>query len=240
MKTLLSHILIVLILTSSFGCSSNKSLPKERSSNLSSQQQQELNSQLLDAARAEDNQKVIKLINAGADVEARYRSLSAETVLMVSVLSGKMNTVKTLIDAGADINAKCYDGTNALMMAAIRYNVDIVKVLLDAGANVNAKHSEGYTALMGAAFAGRLDNVKALLDAGADINSKDNKGTTALMVATIGRQRLFKTAEAVKLLLEKGADVTIKDKEGKTALEYAKENGDDEIINLLKQAGAKE
>ena len=44
----------------------------------------------------------------------------------------------------------------------------------------------------------------------------------------------------VKTLLAAGADVNVKDKNGKTALKLAKEAGNTKIVELLKQAGAKE
>jgi len=43
----------------------------------------------------------------------------------------------------------------------------------------------------------------------------------------------------VKILLELGANVNVKDKEGRTALAYATVRGHTEIVQLLKQAGAK-
>ena len=44
----------------------------------------------------------------------------------------------------------------------------------------------------------------------------------------------------VKALLEAGAEVDARDKEGKTALMRATEKGHADIVQLLKQAGAKE
>ena len=41
-------------------------------------------------------------------------------------------------------------------------------------------------------------------------------------------------------LLTAGADVNAKDKDGKTALKLAQEAGNEKIVELLKQAGAKE
>ncbi len=46
--------------------------------------------------------------------------------------------------------------------------------------------------------------------------------------------------EAVKALLAKGADVNAKGREGETALMWAEKHGRSEIVQLLKQAGAKE
>jgi len=42
------------------------------------------------------------------------------------------------------------------------------------------------------------------------------------------------------MLLENGADINVKTNDGKTALTFASENGHSNIVELLKQAGAKE
>lgn len=57
-------------------------------------------------------------------------------------------TVKALVAAGAEVNAKDEDGRTALMEAADRDNSESVKILISAGAEVNAKDKEGRTALM--------------------------------------------------------------------------------------------
>jgi ankyrin repeat protein len=60
--------------------------------------------------------------------------------------------VKTLIDAGAGVNAKDEDGATALLWAAVEGHTETAKVLIDAGADVNTKDKEyGATALMGEA-----------------------------------------------------------------------------------------
>jgi ankyrin repeat protein len=46
--------------------------------------------------------------------------------------------------------------------------------------------------------------------------------------------------EIVKMLLDKGADVNAKDKYGQTALKVAASQDHTLVVDLLKQAGAKE
>ncbi len=64
-----------------------------------------------------------------------------------AVISGDVETVRALLDAGADVEARTEDGHTALMLAAAGSHEGIVRALLDAGADVNAKDYEGYTAL---------------------------------------------------------------------------------------------
>jgi ankyrin repeat protein len=68
--------------------------------------------------------------------------------------------VRLLLDAGADKDAKAYDGKTALMWATGRCHADCVRLLLDAGADKDAKDVYGKTALM--YVGGRPDCVRLL------------------------------------------------------------------------------
>jgi uncharacterized caspase-like protein len=156
---------------------------------------------------------------------------------------GYTETVKTLLDKGANVNVKDGDGRTALMIAVRYGHTEIVKVLLDRRADVNAKDNDGWTALIWAIGpvvwygqgGGHIETIKMLLDRGAEVNAKDNNGRTALM-----RAAWYGHTEIVKMLLERGAEVNAKDKYGWTALMRAKQEIRRETVNLLKQAKAKE
>jgi ankyrin repeat protein len=80
---------------------------------------------------------------------------------------------------------------------------------------------------------GRIIDI--LVNHGADVNALDDAGTSPLIHAS------FRGAfDIVKKLLEHKADVTIKDSTLDTALSVAHEKGFDSIIQLLKEAGARE
>ena len=104
----------------------------------------------------------------------------------------------------------------------------ILRLLNYAGADVDAKDKDNVTALMWAAQKGHRETCVILIDNGADIDAKDKEGKTALINAV-----LTDNTEICELLVIKIADVTAKDKWGKTALDYAKEKGNEKMINLL-------
>ncbi len=69
-----------------------------------------------------------------------------------------------------------------------------------------------------------------------NVNKKrGEEGNTLLMMMA-----KYGTAEHVRMVINKGGDVNIKDNNGYTALMYAVERGNPKIIELLKNAGAKE
>jgi hypothetical protein len=58
-----------------------------------------------------------------------------------------VDAVKTLIEAGADVNAKSDEGDTALHLAAFDGKLDLVRALVAGGANLDAKDAAGLTAL---------------------------------------------------------------------------------------------
>ena len=68
-----------------------------------------------------------------------------------------------------------------------------------------------------------------LLENSACVNAKTNSGWTALIGATFNGN-----AEIIKLLLEKSTNINAVF-EGKTALDWARDQGQDEIAQLLLQ-----
>jgi|GEM_PF-6435518 len=112
-------------------------------------------------------------------VKGRSRATLPAGALIEASLHGHFDTVRRLLDQGADINAKGNTGATALMMACWWGHVDIVRLLLDRGANVNAKGLDGYTALMEAARYGRFEIAELLLEKGAHVNARTSMGKTA-------------------------------------------------------------
>ena len=143
-----------------------------------------------------------------------------------AVRKGDVTQVTTLLDKGADVNAKFRYGATALFKAAERGHLEVVKVLLARGADVTVKDTfYGATAMTWAISNGHVEVVRALLD-------KDPSSVDAVLMNGLGEDK----TELVKLALEKGG---LKKETLTTALFIA--IGDPtkaELAELLKKAGA--
>ncbi len=117
------------------------------------------------------------------------------TALHFAARQGGAQTVRTLVEKGADVNqASPADGVTPLLIATINGQFDIAKHLLEHGANPNAANNAGVTPLYAALnveWAPRmfypqprahlqqettyLELMQALLDKGADPNARVNR-----------------------------------------------------------------
>jgi len=68
-------------------------------------------------------------------------------VLLQLLISGDYVEVKSLVEAGANVNAQNHAGATALIVASQFGNKEIAELLIKAGANVNARMDSGNTAL---------------------------------------------------------------------------------------------
>lgn len=111
-------------------------------------------------------------------------SLTSSAVADVARV-GDADSVRALLQRGADVNAAQGDGMTALHWAAERGDVALAGMLVQAGANVESVTRVGqHTPLHVAARNGRADVVELLLKAGSDATATTHPGeTTALHFA---------------------------------------------------------
>ena len=85
-----------------------------------------------------------------------------------------LETVESLLKAGADPSVYQHDGNPVLRSAIVMRDqqaVDFTRLLVENGANVNVLDKHGYALLPTAAQEGKLEGiVQILLDAGADVD----------------------------------------------------------------------
>lgn len=150
-----------------------------------------------------------------------------------------VETVKLLLDSGANIEATDEDRGPPIVDAAGYAQTNVVRLLLSRGANLHARDKYGNTALITAScecavatMNDAYDVVKLLLEKGSDVNAHSNDGATALINAAAG----FGGSAIVKLLLEHGADPAARDSQGGTALSYATDRNREDKAELIRRA----
>ncbi|ESS71650.1 ankyrin repeat [Methyloglobulus morosus KoM1] len=167
-------------------------------------------------------------------------SYDQNEALLEAVEADNLEMAITLLDKGADPNAKRSEGSNltVLMLAARNGNSRLVKELLTDGSDPNitaavavgVSHvNEGITALMLSAASGDAKTMQILLNYGANALVKDSTGNTLLHYA-VEKQGAI---DVVRLALAHGVDRNAKNAQGQTALDKAKAAGNYEIISEL-------
>lgn len=117
----------------------------------------EFNMALCYAAAGGHNDIVEMILDMGVGINAiidPYSRISTcldqnatTTSLMAAIDRGQLSTSETLLQRGADINARDSCGRSIVRRAVDRHNVDVVQFLLDRGADIDARDNDGYSAL---------------------------------------------------------------------------------------------
>ena len=124
-----------------------------------------------------------------------------ETALMWAAAENHPQAIQTLIEFGADKNAR----STVLNLKPFQWVTSgMVSTSLPRG---------GWTPLMYAARQNGAEAARALADAGADLNATDPDGTTALVFAILNAH-----FDLAAMLLDKGADPNVADETGMAAL----------------------
>ena len=219
---------------------------------------------LIVAVRGQDTAAVRKLLQEDPEL-AKGKDRSDSTLLHHAAGFGNTETIKLLLDNGAEVNAQ-----NRLEGRPLHWAVrsdEKTGLLLEHGAHINGKTQDGSTPLYLASR--RRDShsvLRLLLEEGADPNLATLNGRTPLMAAagdgdvvamklllakgaaatalsgsgagTLMAAARSRNLEAVRLLLEHGADVNVETKRKQTALAIAAQQGAEDIVKVLLEKGA--
>ena len=181
---------------------------------------------------------------------------------------GDVESLRSLVLQGVDIEATDDMEFTALMTASRAGHSDAVRFLLSQGAQLEAHDTNGNTSLILAAAEGHEAVVRLLLDASASVEARESSTSqTALIKALLNRhwqvadllhqrgtsqksvaqglsQLLVHVAEhgqydIMSWLTKVGINVdTAHDHHGRTALALASNNGHAPVVNLLLKVGA--
>lgn len=188
------------------------------------------------------NKVVEALIIGHADVDAQDKEGRSPLLFLAAEKPGKgvkwtIETLKLLLNNGANLEVRDQIGRTPLLWAATNGNVELARVLLENHADVTATNNRGRTALHLAAESSHKElhkcMVELLLDYEADPNASSDGGWTPLHNAAQSGY-----VPTVDLLLEKGANVNAGLSNGMTPLHWAAFNGFEDVVRrILAQPG---
>lgn len=190
----------------------------------------------LEAAERGDTACLVAHIDRGMNVNAGS-DYTNTTALMMAVRGGKIDTIRFLLDRGADLDVENSKGYTALTYAVFESrswedychipdpDSRPLELLLEAGARYRLRE---------AILLNDVKLARARLDEGADVNTGEwtYNGPLLKIAAELGY------VEIVDLLLDRGAKLEATDDCGQTALTSAAAHGRAEVVGRLLDGGA--
>lgn len=181
---------------------------------------------LHEAVLSEDRGIVTFFIRKGSNLNSRDNN--GQTPLYYAVKNNQFDILSTLIDAGADVSLRDRQGNTILHAAALGEHKEAAQILISKNSDIFAENKFGDTPVSLIITTG-LSNVKWFFNR-SNKNSMDNKGYSALHLAVKHRADL----DVIEYLIELGADKDNINKDGFTPYEYAKEEGFEIALPILK------
>lgn len=188
-----------------------------------------------DAVKAGDTVAITKMLDAGADVEAKNEWEG--TALAEAVWSGKQEAIPILLAHGAKPNSSGPYGT-PLCLAIDKWDTIAIRMLLeDPRTDATLARQDGTTPMNLLKYFDEKFNAaiaEALLKRGAAINGANSEGWTPLMQSSWNG-----AGKWVSFLVAHGADINVKNADGETAYVKAAQRGWFEIMKILEARGGK-
>ena len=186
---------------------------------------------LLAAQRGRDD-LIELLLKAGGSVKTADAKLpEGQTLLMHAARTGQVASVKALLAAGSNPNAReTRTGTTAAIWAATGSHANAIRVLAEAGADLNVLSKvTSYPHTQNGVLLSGLEEGYSYV--GQTVLPRGG-WSAAMFAAREG------AVEAVRALAESGANLNLTDPEGTTALIVAVINGHYDVVSALIDKGA--
>ena len=154
-----------------------------------------------------------KIIQRGVNIN--HVNSKSETALLLACYTAQSDSVKFLLENGADPNicdAKGYTSLHAAVHGCCTYVT--LREIITHHVHLDAHNIEGETALWLACLYRQQDSIKVLLEAGSNPNFASHKGNKSLHAAVSGGCN----KKIIQTIIKHGADVDATNKNDETAL----------------------
>lgn len=178
--------------------------------------------------------KVEQLLTKALEEEKPEQERTDLGPLHWAAITDDETTAKTLIDKGADINARGGTAWTALHIAAVK-SLDVLRLLLSQdNINIDAVDGTGVTALVRAVVEPSLECAVLLLQKGANPDVGRINSRSALHIAC----KRSGMDELVKAIAKKTSQIDSQDEDGMTALHFAVGCNNEDYAITLMESGA--
>lgn len=173
----------------------------------------------------------VEILHSFSDTLYNEENSSHHTPAHLAAICGHLNIIKIYLSNGLDVNTSYNYSATLLHTATCNGHQELVRYLAAyPEINLNLCNDHDSTPLREACAEGHEDTVAILLEAGADVNLCNLHGVTPLIAAAEkGNANILKM-----LLAHSEINVNLKVINGSTALDYARRNGHEECVRLLK------
>ena len=149
---------------------------------------------LYEAVKKGQKDEILQLLNEGISPNIKD-SYFGWTPLHWAASQGQLETISTLLEKGAEVNAQDNNLWTPLHEAVSNSDLKTIARLLEQGADVNIQDKNLWTPLHESVTINDLKTAILLLEQGADVNKKDKNYWSPLELAKLDENKL-----AVKLL----------------------------------------
>jgi ankyrin repeat protein len=175
--------------------------------------------------------------------EGYYNSWLPLTPLQIAAENGSVGIARLLISRGATVDRPDKRSLSPLQLAAREGNTELVEMLLERGADINVQSGDYGSPLECAIRAGANGIVEILLKHGADIDPEPEHGAEYWTNTPLQTAVMIDNPEMAVRLLQLGANANApasapEDGGGRTALQWAAENGNLQLCQVLMEASA--
>ncbi len=132
------------------------------------------------AVDREDEVQLQQVVSKGL-VDVNARGAHGMTLLIWAMAGQKKRSMRTLLDLGADANAKLEDGDSPVTLAAGAADIELLRILLDGGGNPNARNKHGEPAIFEALDRSLWEHFDLLVKRGANLKEVDRQNQTVLL-----------------------------------------------------------